>query len=63
MSPTYLTGGPVVIPPSGGFDANATIRTIVDGESVYLGPLVVREYWNKPRPDRRGFPRRMVPLR
>ncbi len=33
MLPTFLTGGKVVITPSGGFDAETTIRTIV-GERV-----------------------------
>ncbi|MGV0795978.1 long-chain-fatty-acid--CoA ligase, partial [Mycolicibacterium elephantis] len=30
MLPAFLTGGRVVIPPSGGFDAEAAVRTIVD---------------------------------
>ena len=30
MLPMFLTGGKVVIPPSGGFDPKATVRTIVD---------------------------------
>ncbi|MFZ1176402.1 MAG: long-chain-fatty-acid--CoA ligase, partial [Mycobacterium sp.] len=30
MLPTFLTGGRVIIPPSGGFDAEATVRTIAE---------------------------------
>ncbi|WP_123026899.1 long-chain-fatty-acid--CoA ligase [Mycolicibacterium stellerae] len=40
MLPTFLTGGRVVIPPSGGFDPNATLATMVDEQvtSCFMVP-------------------------